>query len=491
MRKHQYTLILIVVLLIGLFFRTYQLVERFGFGHDADLYSWIVKDIAVNHHFRLIGQLTSSEGIFIGPFFYYMLIPFYIFFGMDPIGSAYLTPMIGILTIVSLYFVLSKIFNRKVGIIAAFLQAVLLVTIASDRWVVPTITTKLWAIWFLYTLLLLVRGNFKVLPLLGILIGLIWHVHLALLPVLLAVPFALYFSKKMPNVKQISFGLLSVIVTSLPLILFELRHNFIQTKSLFLSFSISHGGEIGWHKFLNVLAMISKNTDALFLAPNPLPDNLKLAFTTLVLLSSFILIKNKILNKSQLALLFIWIAGVVAYFTFSSILISEYYFANLEIIFITIASLLVYTIYKSSNLGKYLMLILLFGLFIKNVYFYLTYEPYHIGYVEKKAITKFIITDSKEKNFPCVAVNYITPPGENVGFRYLFYFLDLKLNKPSVKIPVYDIVFPYEWTDSAATIKFGHMGVIPPTKVPPLEDLKQNCNAENTNLTDSMFGYVE
>ena len=72
-----------IILLIGFFFRTYHIVEWLDFGHDADLYSWIIKDILVNHHPRLIGQLTSAPGIFIGPLFYYLLAPFFVLTKMD------------------------------------------------------------------------------------------------------------------------------------------------------------------------------------------------------------------------------------------------------------------------------------------------------------------------------------------------------------------------------------------------------------------------
>lgn len=491
MRRHKYSLILIIILLLGLFFRTYKLVERFGFGHDADLYSWMVKDIVINHHFRLVGQLTSAEGIFIGPLFYYLLVPFYLISGMDPIGSAYLSPVIGILTIFSYYFVLSKLFNKKVGLIAAFLQAVLLGAVGFDRWVVPTITTKIWAIWYLYTIFMIARGNFKVLPLLGVLIGLIWHVHLALLPTLLTVPCAFWFSKKIPSFKQITFFLLSLVITSLPLLVFEVKHNFIQTISLIQSFSINHEGGVGWYKFGANLDKIAKNTYDLFFLPNSLPNNSKLPFTLGLLISSLMLIKNKILKTHELILLFIWIAGVTLYFTFSSTIVSEYYFANLEVIFLTIGSLLLYMVYKLSVFGKYLILLLLSLVLIRNVTFYLTSEPYHIGYAEKKAITQFIVSQSQKNGFPCVAINYITFPGENVGFRYLFYINNLKLAPPSNKVPVYSIVFPYEWSKNEVKAVFGHMGVIPPAKIPSRKDLEYNCSGANTNLTDSMFGYVE
>lgn len=491
MRRHQYFLILLIILTTGLLFRTYKLVERFGFGHDADLYSWIVKDIVIDHHLRLIGQVTSADGIFIGPLFYYLLIPFYLVTGMDPIGSAYFSPLIGVLTILSYYFIFSKLFNKKVGIIAAFLQAVLLGAVGFDRWLVPTITTKLWAVWYLYTLFMVIRGNFKVLPLLGILIGLIWHVHLALLPALLAIPFAFVFSKKIPNLKQITLFLLTLLITSLPLLVFEVKHNFIQTTSLIQSFFINHGGAVGWYKFWTNLEKIAKNTDALFFSPLSLPDNLKLPFTSFLLLSTFLLIKNEILRVYEVIALFIWIIGVVLYFSLSSAQVSEYYFLNLEIIFLTVGTLLIYLVLKSSIFGKYLILLLLSLLAISNIYHYKTDQPFHIGYVEKKNITEFIVSDSKKNNFPCVAINYITPPGENVGFRYLFYLHNLKLAPPSDKVPVYSIVFPYEWSKNEVKAVFGHMGVIPPAKTPLRKNLEHDCSGANTNLTDSLFGYVD
>ena len=78
----------------------------------------------------------------------------------------------------SLYFVLSKLFKTEVGLIGAFLYAVLLSTVNTDRWVVPTITTNLWVAWYFYTVIKISRGDYKILPLLGILIALIWHIQL-------------------------------------------------------------------------------------------------------------------------------------------------------------------------------------------------------------------------------------------------------------------------------------------------------------------------
>ncbi len=488
--RRLHLLILGVILLIGLFFRTYQIIGRFEFAHDGDLYSWIVKDILVNHHFRLIGQLTSAPGIFVGPLFYYLLTPFFLLTKMDPVGALLPVTIIGLITIFSYYFVLSKLFTKEVGLIAAFLYAVLISTVTSDRWVVPTVTTSLWAIWYFYTLLNLARGNFFILPLLGILIGLIWHVHIALIPTLVAVPVALLISKKIPNRKQILSFIFTLFVTSLPLIIFELRHGFGQTLSLVGNLDSAKTGPDGLYKFQLVLEMITKNTNTLFFAPQSFILTNNVVFILAILLSAFFLIKKKLLSLKDLLLFYSWIIGVVLFFSISSSPISEYYFASLDAIFLIIASMVLYLLFKSSKFGRLLTLSILSLILIKNAYFLINQDYYNKGYIERKALVEYISKDAKSRGFPCIGISYITTPGENTGFRYFFYLKGEHLVHPSVEIPVYNIVIPEELSKEVNQ-KFGHIGLIPPTSVPPKNVIEKSCQIPDTNLSDSVFGYVE
>ena len=91
--------LLLVILTVGFIIRIVNGKEFFVYDHDQDLAGWVVKDVLVNHHIRLIGQLTSTPGVFIGPLFYYLLIPFYLAFKMDPIGGIYLVGALGIFAI--------------------------------------------------------------------------------------------------------------------------------------------------------------------------------------------------------------------------------------------------------------------------------------------------------------------------------------------------------------------------------------------------------
>lgn len=482
-------LLLLIILLLGLFFRTYDPIGRFNYDHDSELFSWIAKDIIVNHHPRLIGQLTSAPGVFIGSFYYYLNVPFFLLTNMDPLGAVIPITIIGLLTILSYYIVFSKLFNRSVGLISSFLYAVLLSNVGFDRRVVPSTLTNIWLIWYFYAILMMTRGNYSVLPILGILIGLIWHIHIALLPTLIAIPAAMFLSKKLPSIKQVIYFLTTLFITSLPLLIFEARHNFQQTKSLIENFTTSHGGSTGIDKLFLVLEMITKNINNLLFAPRP-PTFIHFSIPIIILSSAILLVRKKILTLKEVITFYIWTGGVVIFFTLSSSPISEYYFASIEIIFTAILSLYLWFFYRSSKIGKIVVISLLTLVAIKNIYFFTTDYIYHKGYVERKAVADFITSDSKEKGYPCVGISYITAIGENVGFRYFFWLNKLHTIKPTADIPVYNIVIPDELSKEVEK-KFGHIGIITPKNEINMQKLQRDCQGENTNLTEPLFGYTE
>lgn len=587
-------IILGIILLIGLLFRSYQIVERFEFAHDGDLYSWIVKDIAVNHHLRLVGQLTSAPGIFIGPLYYYILVPFFILTKMDPIGAVVPMILLGVATIFSYFFVLSKIFNTKVGLIGAFLYATLLSEIMFDRWVVPSTLTGIWAIWYLFAIIKLSKREYKFLPLLGILIGLIWHIHIALAPALLACAVVFFLAGKIPKPKEIILFLLAVTLFSLPLMLFEARHSFPQTKRFVKNFTENFtGGKLSeartislgsknntgttnldtFSKFIievlpdspkagddirikiaskvprNVKITVSpdcgtplkyeigdsamgfpwstqgcfegahkikieaieiensfwgKTSDKFFTVIKAEKSNINnlIGFTgkagvspqyiiaLLVLALPFFVWKLKLFTGQQIVIIYSWIIGIILFFSLSSIVISEYYLASIDMIIITTFSLLFSKLFDKGKLGKAFVFAVFILIIAKSWSYFNSDTYYHKGYTERKAVVAYIASDAKKNNYPCIGISYITDVGENVGFRYFFYLSKLHLVHPSVDVPVYNIVIPNELSKEVKQ-KFGHIGVIPPTTIPSKEIIEKSCQTPDTNLTDSMFGYVD
>lgn len=480
----------LVIIALTVFFRTYDVITHFDFAHDGDLFSWIVKDIAVDGHFRLIGQQTTAPGIFIGPLFYYMLIPFFWLTKMDPVGAVIPIVLIGLATVISYYFVFTKLWNRSVGLVASLLYAVLLVPVNFDSRVVPSTPTNLWLIWYFYTVVMIARGNYYVLPLLGLLVGLIWHIHIALLPALSGAALAFLVSRKLPAPKQIAGFLVAGFIPSIPLILFEVRHNFSQTLSFIENLGRNYGGETGLDKLNLILIKFSDNISRLFFYPQGWPLN-KLLFVILLLILGILLVKRGFIRMKELLVWYGWIGSVFLYYTLSSVIISEYYFANIEIIFLAITAIGLYMLLGLGRKWRLVVLLLLGVILAKNAYYQITRDYYEAGYNQRKAVAEFITKDSMEKGFPCVAVSYITNPGESVGFRYFFFLNNLHVEQPKSGAPVYTIVFPSELVVDALAAKYGQIGVIRPERVGTKDQVSVACSGENSNLTDPMFGFTK
>ena len=312
--KRKEILVLLFILLIALFFRTYQVIERLEWAHDADLYSWIVRDIVVQKHPRLIGQLTTAPGIFIGPAFYYMLVPFFLINNMQPYSGVIPITILGMFNVLSYYYVFNKLFDKKVGLIAAFLTAVLLTSVSFDRWVVPSTPTSLWIVWYFYAVVNLAQGNKRAWPILGFLTGLIWHIHIALAPTLIVIPVAIYLSKKVPKTKDVAVALIAFLIPSIPLILFEVRHGFQQTIGLVNNFTGDHGAGSGIEKLYKVVIMISRNVNSLLFFPQGINNDIsRVALVVFLLFLGILLAKKRLIDKKILIISYVWFFAVVAF----------------------------------------------------------------------------------------------------------------------------------------------------------------------------------
>jgi 4-amino-4-deoxy-L-arabinose transferase-like glycosyltransferase len=482
--------LLLLILACGLFLRLYNGKELFGYSHDQDLAGWIIKDIVVNHHARLIGQLTSTPGVFIGPLFYYLLIPFYLIFKMDPIGGIYLVTIIGLFAIWSVYFVFSKVFSRNTGIIGALIYAISPYTVFNDRGVVPTMPLMLWGVWFLYSNFLIIKGDQKKgFILAAVLMALIWHINFGLV-ILLPIYFvSLLLSKKKIDFKYLLISFSLLVILSAPLILFEVRHGFSETKAIIYSATASQGDIIrGFAKVAKIYDVVTKDVaNILWGYPAKIP--VPLAFWIVSIFSIFIFVKRKIDGKTFL-ILFLWFAFTTGFFSLYSKPVSEYYLDSLTIVWIAFISVIVSVLFKSKKL-KILGLLILAGFVVVSVNRFLTYPINKSGYVERKEVVAYIKSDAEAHSYPCVAISYITNPGYNLGYRYFIWQAGLKTKEPSSNAPVYSVVFPLSKVDRFDK-SFGALGVINPDYSRYNKTgIAKSCQGDNVNLTGSMFGYTQ
>ncbi len=493
MKKYIKYIPIVLIIVLALFLRIYKPAELFNYAHDNDLASWIIKDILVNHHLRLIGQQTSVTGVFIGALFYYLQIPFYLLGHMDPFYVVFLTAFLGTFCAYSFYFVLSRIFSRKVGLVGATICAFSQIIVLSDREVVPTMPVLLWTVWYFYDLYLIYKGKQR--PgfiLFGVLVALVWHLNIALYIVTPLAVLSWALSRKRLRWKYFFLGMGLLVTLSSPLIIFEARHNFQQTRAIVESLATNKnliaGTGTGLAKLDRVMQLVYKNTSYIFF---PSISQIPVRAALFLLIGTFLLLLlTKKIPKGIALMMLLWQILYIGFFTANSLNLSEYYLNGMNVIWIAIPAIAIgYLLDK-----KYLQIVA--GLVICtyslwNIHLVLDMQGNQMGYVQRKAIVEFIKDDAQKHGYPCIAISYITNPGYELGYRYFFYLDNMHVNDPESGSPVYTILFPLSLVNSFDK-RFGVLGLIlPDYKKYNQKDVDKSCQGENANLTDPMFGYTE
>jgi len=168
---------------------------------------------------------------------------------------------------------------------------------------------------------------------------------------------------------------------------------------------------------------------------------------------------------------------------------------NLALAILTPLVLVVQIVSKKKIKVRYLF----FGLAAFLIAFspFIIFELRH-SFRQTKAIVSSLTTnflfqseDSRNHNYPCVSISYITSPGNNLGYRYFFWLKKMHVNQPDSGSPVYTIVFPHSLVDRIDE-NFSALGLILPEYQKYTQSkVDQSCSGENSNLVDVMFGYTE
>jgi len=225
----------LVIFVLAFFLRAQEfLSNNYLFLIDQGRDMMDVGNIVFNHKLTLIGPYTSLGGVFQGPLYYYLLaIPTAILNG-DPIGTLFTMVLISLSTIIFIYLSVSKLFGKTQAIFASFLFA-----ISPEAAAAATYVWNPHPMWFLVTLyaVFLYLGIYrkpKCQLVLFPTIFLMFHFQTALGVFLLIATlfYIVIFKRKALNKKYLSYSFLIGLIFLLPQVLFELRHDFLMTKSV-------------------------------------------------------------------------------------------------------------------------------------------------------------------------------------------------------------------------------------------------------------------
>jgi 4-amino-4-deoxy-L-arabinose transferase-like glycosyltransferase len=252
MNKLKYFFIAIV-LGISAFTHLYRIDQTYIFNNDEGRDALIAYRMIETGSPVLLGPETSVGNMYLGPFYYYLMVPALMISGLDPVGPAIMVSILGIITTILIIYLGKKKFSLSAGIVAGLFYALSPIMVFSSRssWnpnVIP----------LFITLLLLVHPAKKLWQMIsfGLLTGIIFQLHYVALivPALLGVQ-EFYLAWKNKEWKHfgafVTLVILGFLVASSPFWLFEIRHNFINSQA-FITYlmSKSTGGSLGYPPYL-------------------------------------------------------------------------------------------------------------------------------------------------------------------------------------------------------------------------------------------------
>ena len=116
-------ILLLLILVVSIFLRFYNLKDSLMFQGDQGRDALVVANIFKNHDPVFIGPVTSIGNMYLGPFYYYFMLPFLRLTYPSPMGPVYAVAAVGVLTVILFYFLMRKIFDRHSVLLATIFLA--------------------------------------------------------------------------------------------------------------------------------------------------------------------------------------------------------------------------------------------------------------------------------------------------------------------------------------------------------------------------------
>lgn len=409
--------ILIIFISLGLFFSFYRLPEQYIFEYDRERDYYDVKSIVVNHKVSFIG-MTVNSFIYLGPWFNYFQIPFFALMGGDPIYGAYLIATVNFAVFLLIYFWIKRLtFSPLTAICAALLW----VSSANQiNWTVPLVPLFFLLFILLYEIIKQKPSLFFVFA-----ITLIWslslHFHpqtIFLAPVWFFVIFSFLQKVKKHLPRSILYILLAFIIPLLPLIIFDLRHDFLDTRAV-LNFFTQNSNQISPTPTFRPLYSLRQFSLPLVLPFPWLKHNLSFSFLLFVMSIRAVIKKPRFFYLLLISLVSLFLMSFYRQKTWP-----EYYHlaGGMSLM------MLLFLFASEKKILKFIFLSLTILIVLANLRFLLSYaEP--TSYYFKRQVIQYMI----EQNKPYERMNIENdfPFGEGLGFGPIREFYE----KPTGQYP--------------------------------------------------------
>lgn len=366
---------------------------------------WLLSiGVAISKDPRVVLFLIISLPYFVG-------IPLAIYFLNKSLLEKLTTPAIWILTIFCFSSYISQIWSPNLAPLLLFILLTL----------------------FYKTKEIREERNIKRFMIMGLIYGLLLNHHISL-GVVFLVTWTIYFSTafflSILNKKRLKENLLNWLINTvsfwsglmimlLPFFLFEVRHGFMQIKSLIFTLSQSTAvvGQIGISKYEIVQKFIERSSVAV-----SMPQQFSIFVIVLIIAGIFFNLLKKRFSKDDKKLLLFLVLNILSLFIVyfgTKNPVWNYHFISVEVIFIFLILLAV----KKNRILQYVIFSWAILLLISKIFLFtqsLMKENGQGELMAKKSNVEFIINDTKDSTFAYFAKN---PSIYSYDYDYIFRWI--------------------------------------------------------------------
>lgn len=423
-----------IVLLVAFFVRVYRLHELLGFYYDQGRDALVIWDLIHNHKPFLIGPITGLSGIFLGPLFYYLITPFYFLGGGNPVWPAVFLALLATSALVFVYYMGWKMHSRVSGVVAVLVGSFSYYLVLAGRWLsnpTPILLSSMILFWSLWNILQTKNKNWWIVAFLTVGVSLQFESASAFFYLPIIFVFWIWqFSKRkgedanVPSVKIYFVSALLFLITFVPQIVFNIRHENILLNNFLSLFKSGESFKISFWEVLHIRISYFENVylTKIYAGNQTIPKFFALASFVGICLS----VKNLWRHKVLQLFAFFFIVPAIGYILFQGnhgniydYYLTGYYMPMTLFFAIGLGALWRYDTGKII-VSSFVILFLVTNILLLKEYFAKDQTDTHfIGIGYQKQIVNWIFNDAQNNHFEDFNIHVYVPPVIPYSYDYV------------------------------------------------------------------------
>lgn len=221
---------LILIISITFLLRIYKIEDLFYFTYDESIPAFVGRRLILWHHLPLIGGVTPF-GVHLTPYFYWFLGFLLSISNLNPIIWGYIGALLSAATVFIIYLVGSSFGNKKIGFLASVFWAFSALANIYDRHLWALYWGPLLSLIFIFSLYKIIKGSQKYVFAIAAasIVAISTDPSNLIFLILTALVWLIY---KIPIRKSTLICMILVALSLAPIIAFDFKHNFANTKPL-------------------------------------------------------------------------------------------------------------------------------------------------------------------------------------------------------------------------------------------------------------------